>query len=335
MSRAEIEQDVIRCLRKIVLCGSDREIPLHAPLGEMGLGLDSLALVGFVNALEKAFGIAFPDDIWTERGQLTLEYFVNLITASWPRVHHPDVHAIQAPDPPLSEISAVEASSLVKLALVIRKLGWWRGLRWAASRFLLRFLHFFYERETFFILACNLFERNGFTYPSSLNLVFREARPQDTAGLKGLWEPHSEKNMINLFQKRLEAGYICLTAWHEDKIVGIDWILATGDDEPGTGLKLRMGAGVCYGLNLYEHKMYQGKGVGLAVLAFSIAEARKRGYHTQFTFVRAKNAKMLSASTHLFGFKKIGHIHTTRILRQPSSVWHMGERSGRGEILLL
>ncbi len=59
---------------------SDKAISAHD--GELGVGLDSLALVQFVAALEKQFHVEVPDDIWTARRQLTLGDFVEIIAGA-------------------------------------------------------------------------------------------------------------------------------------------------------------------------------------------------------------------------------------------------------------
>jgi hypothetical protein len=51
--------------------------------------------------------------------------------------------------------------------------------------------------------------------------------------------------------------------------------------------------------------------------------------------VSAGNLRMLSAAVHLLGFRKIGRIETTWILRRPFSRWQVGERSGWGGTLAL
>ena len=47
MNRNQVERDIVQLLRQTALSGSDREIRTLDPLGELGLGLDSLALVQF------------------------------------------------------------------------------------------------------------------------------------------------------------------------------------------------------------------------------------------------------------------------------------------------
>src|SRR5512133_167112 len=59
---AAAEQEIARIVRDELLLGSEREIPLDQPLGELGVGLDSLALVNLLTAVEGAFGVELSDD---------------------------------------------------------------------------------------------------------------------------------------------------------------------------------------------------------------------------------------------------------------------------------
>ena len=55
----------------------------------------------------------------------------------------------------------------------------------------------------------------------------------------------------------------------------------------------------------------------------------------QVTVVNEKNLPMLAASVQLIGFKRLGTIRTTLLLRQPKSVWQIGSRTGRDRIVPL
>ena len=60
-------------LSETVLDGSDREVLNGAPLGEEGVGLDSLALVQFLTAVEQDFGAELPIEVWSDIAQLSLD----------------------------------------------------------------------------------------------------------------------------------------------------------------------------------------------------------------------------------------------------------------------
>ena len=73
MTREEVAGRLADILRASVLDGSDRDIGNGAPLGENGVGLDSLALVEFLAAVEKDFGAKIPVEVWSRIDQLTLD----------------------------------------------------------------------------------------------------------------------------------------------------------------------------------------------------------------------------------------------------------------------
>ena len=79
-----------------------------------------------------------------------------------------------------------------------------------------------------------------------------------------------------------------------------------------------------------EHHSYRGKGIGLALLSHSLAEAKARGFKKQVNWVNVTNPKMLTAAIHMTGFVQVGSIHTTWWFGRPFSRWQVGTRSGRG-----
>jgi acyl carrier protein len=73
LTREQVAERLADVLRAAVLDGSDRDITSGAPLGENGLGLDSLALVEFLAAVEKEFGAKIPVSVWSRIDRLTLD----------------------------------------------------------------------------------------------------------------------------------------------------------------------------------------------------------------------------------------------------------------------
>ena len=310
LDRERIGADVIRLLRRRALAGSSREVPLDAPLGESGLGLDSLAMVDFITSLEKTFGVEFPDDVWVERDKFTPVKFAEMIMSLRP-VGNPLPQAARELEQPVD-------GAPMSLSHLFRK---------ATARV--------YARERYFILAFDLMNGEPHHYRCDLNLTLKEASPGDKSSLSAMWGKDSMERKLALFEKRLASGCICLTVWHQDQIVGIDWLSATGDEEPCTGLAIRMNPGSCYGFDLNEDPRYEGKGVGLATLAFSLAVAKERRFKTQFTLVHSGNRRMLGAAVQIFGFKHVGTIETTRILGRVRSSWEFEGRRGDSLVLQL
>lgn len=333
MNHDAIVQEVIQLLRR-TLSGSSREINVDDPLGELGLGLDSLTLIEFVTVLENRFQVVIPESIWTEKGQLSLRTFVDVIAAGRPSAAEaPEVllqkpPVVQAGERPSSEISApVPAASkpLLRSRLDFMRQKW----------------HSIYNTDKFFILEFDLGRPVLPKYSSSLPLDLRRASITDAPALETFWNSFNyltidrQKMDMELFQQRLASGFICLTAYLGAQIVGMDWLVQNSYDCPYTGLRFDWPAGSCYAGELYEHPAFRGKGIGLAVLAFSLEESKRAGFHRQVAWVAEKNVKMLSASIQLFGFRIIGEIHIKKILRKPISRWKIGDRQGWGGTVMI
>jgi len=82
MSGDTVGPRVIRTLRETALGGSEREISIDEPLGEAGLGLDSLALVQFLVALEKEHKISLPMEFWSRADRASIRDCIDLLLAS-------------------------------------------------------------------------------------------------------------------------------------------------------------------------------------------------------------------------------------------------------------
>ncbi|MCX6826816.1 MAG: acyl carrier protein, partial [candidate division Zixibacteria bacterium] len=311
VEREQITAEILRLLRCRALAGSNRDISIDAPLGEAGLGLDSLAMVEFITALEKTFEVEFPEIIWVDREKFTPGNFVEIIIGLQPK---------------LIPAKIIEEGTIADSKLSSER---------TFSRLVHGAINHVYERDRYFILAYDLLHQQPHPYRYDMNLTLKEASLKDKSALSGMWQGNLLERKLALFEKRLASGYICLTAWHQNLIVGIDWLSATGDKEPYTGLEIRMNSGSCYGFDLNEHPQYKGKGVGLATLAFSLAVAKERSFRTQFTIVHTGNRKMLTAAVQIFGFKRVGTILTTRILGKPRSLWTLEGKHGHSPLLQL
>lgn len=326
MSREDVEQRVVEILRRRALLGSKRGVSAKQALGD--LGLDSLGLVGFVSALEGEFAIAFPDDLWTAREQLTLDHFIDFVHSA---AIAAKTHA-SSPRAGRREWTGSASSAGAEVA-GRRSLG--RRLIPALARKARRVARLVYERDHFIILCRDLNAEPPQLPASTLELTFREASSRDLPRLDELWPAGDGSRLARLSRQRFVSGVICLTAWNHDQVVGVDWVSPHGDDESATGLRLRMSAGTCYGMDLREHERYRGRRVGLALLGFSLEESKRRGFTRQVTYVSADNVPMLSAAVQLLGFRKVGQIRTLRLLRRPRSRWTYGGRSGRDRTLVL
>lgn len=328
VNRAEIEQHIVRTLRQGAMGGSERDISLEEPLGELGLGLDSLAIVGFLVALEKHFEIDLLERIWIERSRHCLADLVDAIM----ELGRPAGPAFgENGGPP----AGIRESAPARAHVHDGPHGFFREISRVAARAPVALSRLLYQRESFHILARDLTTLPLPEVPSPPDIVFRTLGLDDARALNGFWPARLRGKKMRLFEQRLARGYLCLTAWRMDRIVAMDWVSGWGDDEPFTGLSIRTRHGSCLGLDLEEHKLHRGKGIGLALLACSLRESKARGYRRQVTLVQVPNVRMTVAAVVLLGFEKIGELRTRRYLGKPASVWEVNGSRGRGKDLVL
>lgn len=319
MTRDEAAQYVVETLRRTVWLGNpDRTASLGQPLGSDGVGLDSLGIVEFLSELEGSLAIHFPDEFWS-RGPRTLGDIVEFVAAT--RRPAPS-------QPPTPAAGPAPRGSEVREAL--HEHGVWRGLAWVATRVAERYGRAVYVRQRQIVLERDL----RATLPpirGALPLEFRAARPSDgpTLAANGFWPSSRTDYWQRLFTDRFAAGYHCFVALHENQIVGIDWVSGKSADTALIGLRVEMRPGSCVGENLLEHRAHRHRGVGLALLTYSLEQARKMGYARQVTLVSAWNHRMLVTSVQLLGFRAVGELVTTWRLGRPRTAWHIGGSQGK------
>jgi GNAT superfamily N-acetyltransferase/acyl carrier protein len=317
MTRSGIYEEILKCLRTTALGGSERGVPRDQPLGGLGLGFDSLAMVEFLSALEARFGIELPEASWTRREELTLDALADLVEktgapAEPQRARPPAAASASPPESPPQAAKRARRAGL--LAGIVRRV---------------------YERQVrYFVLSFDLEKPLPRAEPA-LPLTVRQGTPADQQALVDLYDASQLAVKARAFEGRFLRGYVCLTAWLEGRLVGIDWITETAHPDSNTGVEYQMGEGTCCGVDLYEHPAHAGRGIGSTLLLASLGEARKRGHRRQVTVVNARNLKMLAASVHLIGFEIIGTIRTVRVFRKPVSVWEIDGRVGRGRRVLI
>jgi acyl carrier protein/GNAT superfamily N-acetyltransferase len=323
VTRDEIRIALLALLRERVLGGSDREIDPGSPLGEQGLGLDSLALLEFVTATEQKFDIEFPDSIWTDRGALSPESFIDLILEYQER----SPGSAHRPGSGTEKVGSATDSRFEKVRAAISGRGLASGMKWIAGRIVARLASEIYTREGHVILAREI-ENGEFQETSRpTDLIFKQIFIDDEHVLRALWAPHHHPRMIQHLRRRLDSGFLCISAWLGEEVVGIDYLSMMGDFDTDTGLQIVTLPGTCYALDLYEK--YRGRGIGVALLEKSLQETARRGLKRQVTFVRKKNSPMLATSVQIYGFRKIGEISTTKWFGKASSTWTLGPASGK------
>lgn len=313
MSRADLEREVLAVFRETALAGSAREVALDAPLGEAGLGLDSLALVSFVTALEKRFAVRFSDELWTDRGQVSLRS----LAASIERERGALSAALSAPAAAVGSQPAAPPRFAERVA---------RRLARQA-----------YARRRYLLLARDLAagplpEPGAFATPP---LTFRRVSAEELASLPATWPQFRRRFPIDDWRAELAAGATCLAALRDGEIVALDWLSGTGEERSSMGLPIRVRPGTSYGFRLLERPDVAGQGVGLSLLAHSLGESRRGGFARQVTYVDERNQPMILAARLMLGFQPAGEVEAVRLFGLSRARWRVDGREGTGGTLLL
>jgi acyl carrier protein len=318
---AAAQREIVRIVRSELLLGSDREIPLDQPLGELGLGLDSLALVNLLTAVEAAFGVELSDDIWTERGPLSVNDLAEIVRSTRPAA---------APIPSPQVDSAVLHGRMEQLEQRLRGRGSAGRAAWAAIRVAAPVRRFLFLRTRHVLLARSLDDETATELAPPPGIELRVLLPGERPDLSQLWAPVHARHMANVFRREVDRGAIALVACSEDRVVAVDLLSGQG------GLDVEVGSPeACFGFLLEEARAVRGRGIGLSLAAYSFRVARERGFRTQFTHVWTGNTAMLAAATQLLGFRIVGSARRTQLLGVGRWSWELGGRRGRGPRLVL
>jgi acyl carrier protein len=312
MNPTEVEREVERLFRQTALGGSTREVSLDEPLGESGLGLDSLALVSFVTAYEKRFSVRVSDELWFDRGQISLRTFAGMIAEGG--VAGEKIDGPQGHSGPEGEAVAKKSAFGIRL--------WKRVCRIAHSR--QSFVLLERDLEGPALPACALPDRS----------VFREATADELAAVAASWPAFRDRSPMPRWLADLAGGASCLGVWQDGRVVALDWLSGVGEEDSSLGLPIRVRPGTCYGFRLLEHPNAS-RGSGFALLACSLHETRRRGFRRQVTFVDGRNARMLSASVQLLGFRPFGNVSITKVFGLRRTAWRVAEQVGHGGTLVL
>jgi len=316
-----VEDEIARIIRDELLLGSEREIPFDAPLGELGVGLDSLALVNLLTAVDATFGVDLPEDIWLARGPLSVTDLADIVRRT-PRTG--------APTPRLDRSSPVLQGRLERIEHILRGRGPAGRAAWAAVRAVAPTKRFFFANTRHFLLERQLDDVTSTTLAPPPGIDLRPFMPGDEAGLSGLWAPYHERRSRRAFERALGEGAIALVACEGSRVVALDLLSATGGGEVDL---VRPDA--CFGSYLTEARRARGRGIGLALVAYSFRVARERGFRAQLTHVWEDNTAMLASATQLLGFRTIGTARRTRVAGLTWWSWELDGRRQRGPRLVL
>lgn len=310
------QEEILRLVREELLFGSERPIPVDEPLGELGVGLDSLALVKLLTAVEGSFGVEVPDDVWTARGPLTVADLAEIVAAA-----PASDTAVAAEEPTLVRGRMERAESALAGGGPVRRAAW-AGLRLAAP-----VKQFAFGHSRTFVLERDL-DGPGAAQPPPAGIVMRPYAPDDD--LSDLWPSFEQAHGRRFLARQLGEGAIALVAAEGRRVVALDLLSATGEDEVRVEEP-----GACFGYWLTEAPGARGRGIGLALVAYSLGAARERGFRTQLTWVAEDNAAMLAAATQLLGFRSIGTASRLRVLGLTRWSWDLRGRRGSGSKLVL
>jgi acyl carrier protein/GNAT superfamily N-acetyltransferase len=315
VSREAAQQEIVRLVREELLFGSDRPIPLDAPLGELGVGLDSLALVRLLTAVENTFGVEVEDDVWVARGPLTVEDLAEIVTEA------PGRNGARSEEP------ALVRGRMERAEQALAHGGGLQRAAWSVIRLLGPAKQFLFGRTRTFVLERELDDAEP-RLEVPPGIVLRPHAPADD--LTGLWPAFAEQHGRRFLRRQLDEGAGALVAADGDRVLALDLLSATGEDE----VRL-VQPETCFGYWLTEAPAARGRGIGLALVAYSLGVARELGFRTQVTWVAEDNAAMLAAATQLLGFRAIGTATRLRLLGVTRWSWDIQGRRGSGRQLLL
>ncbi len=320
MNAHSVEQELARIVRDELLLGSDRELPLDVPLGELGVGLDSLALVNLLTKIEAVFGVELPDDVWTRRGPLSLAGLAELVAAT--------PHG-GTPAPADSQPEEILQGRMERAEYALRRYGALGRAAWAGLRVAAPAKRFLFTRDRNVILERSL-DADPVPARAPEPVVLRTFEPGDENRLTGLWAPFNEASGRHGLREWLQRGATALVAVEDEAVVAVDVVSDDGDED------VRLSRPhACYGVYLAEAPAVRGRGIGLALVNYSFEHARKRGFRTQLTYVREDNTPMLAATTQLLGFEVIGSGLRTHVAGVTRWSWQVDGRRGRGPALVL
>jgi acyl carrier protein/GNAT superfamily N-acetyltransferase len=317
---AAAEQEIARIVRHELLFGSERPIPFDEPLGELGLGLDSLALVNLLTAVEAEFGVELSDDIWTERGPLSIDDLADLVRSA-PRT---------AARPTIDRDSPVLQGRMEQFEHALNGRGAVGRAAWAAIRVAAPAKRFLLDRSRHLLLERRLDDVSRMEVAPPPGIELRQLAREEKPDLSDLWVGANARRMRRVFEHAVDDGAITLVARERSRVVALDLISARGGEDVEI-----VSPGACFGFFLVEARTARGRGIGLALAAYSFAVARERGFRAQLTHVWEGNTAMLAAATQLLGFRIIGSARRKRVVGMTRWSWQVDGTRRRGRRVVL
>jgi acyl carrier protein/GNAT superfamily N-acetyltransferase len=321
----EAEREIERILRQEIMLGSERAIPLDATLGE--LGLDSLAIINLITAVENAYGVEIAEMVLTAETPPTLRDLSALVEGM-PRAVSPAPRRGVDPQtlPPQGHLIELLENELAGRGLM-------RATTWAALQVGWPWIAWAFTPPAKYIVLERLLDAPAIPrVRSTPGVELRPYSPSDRSALAALWPPFLARTSGDKFDRWLRAGASATVAAEAGRIVGLNVLSITG--EPGE-VVVPPGRRACWGIYLREAPNARGRGIGLALLAHALADNRARGFSAQMSIVRTTNAPMLAAATQVLGFRPIGRATRVRLAGLTRWSWQIRGRTGRGSRLVV
>lgn len=302
-------EEVAALVRAATGLDSALSLSLDEPLGS--LGLDSLALVNAVAAVETAFGRELPDSLWEDRRGISIASLAAAVAGS-PRGAATVSPAPLVPIPAAGEQPGVSRRERRFLQLEQR------GIAGRAAAHVLHraVIGAHWARSS---RPCVVLERElggelpEIPLPPRITVARYEGLSD--APLAGLWPTTQARRMHTHLRRGIQGGMHCLTAWEDGRIVAYDLIAPTGAEDVATR------PGTCFGLGLYERRDSRGRGIGLALLAASLRSARELGFVRQARVAGERNRPMIAAATQVLGFAVAGRAERAERLGRVTWTW--------------
>jgi acyl carrier protein/GNAT superfamily N-acetyltransferase len=317
--RIDVLAEISALVREAVGLDPLRELDPAAPLSTFGL--DSLALVNAVSAVEEAYAVELPDDVWEDRRGVTLEVLSEAVEGlEAVRVPAPAVPAGPGEQPGVSRLEGVYAKLEARGAagtLAARVLD---GSVAAVRRVLSR-------HEVVVMLHDLAAPAIPLGPPAGVTIDVLAPGEADASAFATAWPAAQASRFRRRLQRRLDAGATCLAARENGRIVAYILLSAEGDEETRTS------PGTCFALDLYEGREVRGRGIGLALLAASVETCRALGFERQAGVVLGRNRPMIAASTQLLGFAVAGRAQRRELLGLRRWRWELSGTRGSGRLL--
>jgi acyl carrier protein/GNAT superfamily N-acetyltransferase len=318
---ASAEQEIARIVREELLLGSDRPIPFDQPLGELGVGLDSLGLVNLLTAVENEFGVELSDEIWAERGPLSINELAEIVRST---------AASAAPIRPVDRESPVLHGRLERIEEKLSHRGAAGRAAWSATRAVVPVKRFMWTRTRHLVLERSLEDPAPATPAPLTQIELRTLAPGEKPDLSELWTPVHARRMARRFEQAVDDGAVPLVACEEGRVIALDFI----SDHGFLDVEIDR-SGACFGFLLTEARAARGRGIGLALAAYSFVVARELGFSTQLTHVWDGNTAMRVAATQLLGFTIVGSARRTQLAGIARWTWDVAGTKGSGRRLVL